>query len=46
MNRRQAERLTQLSDYLHSGYRSRLMFEPLAPATPVQLARSSGDKKE
>ena len=46
MNRRQTERPTQLSDYLHSDYRSRLMFQPLVPATPVQLARSSGNNKE
>ena len=46
MNRRQAERLRRLSDYLHSGFRSRFMFELLVPATPAQLARSGGDKKE
>ena len=33
MNRRQAERLKRLSDYLHSGGRSQFMFELLVPAT-------------
>jgi myo-inositol catabolism protein IolC len=46
MNRRQAERLSRLSDYLRSEGRSRFMFELLVPATPAQLARSGGDKKE
>jgi myo-inositol catabolism protein IolC len=46
MNRRQAERLKRLSDYLHSGGPSRFMFELLVPATQAQLARSGGDKKE
>ena len=46
MNRRQAERLKRLSDYLHSGRPSRFMFELLVPATPAQLLRSGGDKKE
>ncbi len=46
MNRRQAERLKRLSDYLHSAGRSRFMFELLVPATPAQLERSGGDKKE
>ena len=46
MNRRQAERLKRLSDYLHSGGPSRFMFELLVPATPAQLERSGGDKKE
>jgi 5-dehydro-2-deoxygluconokinase len=46
MNRRQSERLKRLSDYLHSAGRSRFMFELLVPATPAQLERSGGDKKE
>ncbi len=46
MNRRQAERLKRLSDYLHSDGHSRFMFELLVPATPAQLARSGSDKKE
>jgi 5-dehydro-2-deoxygluconokinase len=46
MNRRQSERLKRLSDYLHSGGSSRFMFELLVPATPAQLKRSGGDKKE
>ena len=46
MNRRQSERLRRLSDYLHSNSPSRFMFELLVPATPAQLERSAGDKKE
>jgi 5-dehydro-2-deoxygluconokinase len=46
MNRRQAQRLKRLSDYLQSERRSLFMFELLVPATPAQLARSGGDKKE
>jgi 5-dehydro-2-deoxygluconokinase len=46
MNRRQAERLKRLSVHLHSGGSSKFMFELLVPATPAQLARSGGDKKE
>lgn len=46
MNRRQSERLKKLSDYLHSGGPSRFMFELLVPATPRQLERSGGGKKE
>jgi 5-dehydro-2-deoxygluconokinase len=42
-NRRQAARLKQLSDYLHS--HSRLyMFELLVPALPAQLQRFGNDK--
>jgi 5-dehydro-2-deoxygluconokinase len=44
MNRRQAARLKQLSDYLHSNGRL-YMFELLVPATPEQLQRLDGDKK-
>ncbi len=40
-NRRQAERLKQLSDYLHSVDR-KFMFELLVPATKEQLARCNG----
>ncbi len=46
VNRRQSVRLKRLSDYLRSGGPSRLMFELLVPATPAQLERSDGDKKE
>ena len=46
MNRRQTERLKRLSDYIHSSGPSRFMFELLVPATPGQLQRSGGDKKE
>jgi 5-dehydro-2-deoxygluconokinase len=43
LNARQAARLRQLSDYLHT--RSRLfMFEMLVPATKAQLARLAGDQ--
>jgi len=44
LNRRQAARLRQLSDYLHAS--SRLyMFELLVPANPAQLQRLGNDKK-
>ena len=46
MNRRQAARLKRLSEYLHSDGPSRFMFELLVPATPGQLDRSGGNKKE
>jgi myo-inositol catabolism protein IolC len=46
MNRRQAVRLKRLSDYLHSGGTSRFMFELLVPATPAQLERFGGRKKD
>ena len=45
-NQRQSERLKRLSDYLHSGGPTEFMFELLVPATPAQLQRSGGDKKE
>jgi myo-inositol catabolism protein IolC len=45
MNRRQAVRLKRLSDSLHSGGRSRFMFELLVPAEKAQLDRVKGDKK-
>jgi 5-dehydro-2-deoxygluconokinase len=44
LNRRQAARLKQLSDYLHSSGRL-YMFELLVPATPDQLKHLGGDKK-
>jgi myo-inositol catabolism protein IolC len=46
MNRRQAERLKRLSDYLHSGRSSQFMFELLVPATPAQLKRFGGSKHD
>jgi 5-dehydro-2-deoxygluconokinase len=45
MNRRQAARLRQLSDYLHSKSQSRFMFELLVPAEKAQLDRVNGDRK-
>jgi 5-dehydro-2-deoxygluconokinase len=44
MNRRQAARLKQLSDYLHASDRL-YMFELLVPPTPAQLQRLGNDKK-
>jgi 5-dehydro-2-deoxygluconokinase len=44
LNRRQAERLRTLSDYLHGHSRSRFMFELLVPAEQVQLDAVKGDK--
>jgi len=46
MNARQVKRLKQLSDYLHKGGKSRFMFELLVPATPAQLEKVGGNKKE
>jgi myo-inositol catabolism protein IolC len=43
LNRRQAARLRQLSEYLHDDNRSRFMFELLVPAEKSQLR--AGDKK-
>jgi myo-inositol catabolism protein IolC len=45
LNRRQAERLKRLSDYLHGRGTSRFMFELLVPAEKAQLAAVGGDKK-
>jgi 5-dehydro-2-deoxygluconokinase len=45
LNRRQAERLRRLSEYLHGRGTSRFMFELLVPAERVQLDRLRGDKK-
>jgi 5-dehydro-2-deoxygluconokinase len=44
MNKRQAERLRQLSDRLHANDR-RLLFELLVPAEEAQLASVDGDAK-
>jgi 5-dehydro-2-deoxygluconokinase len=44
MNKRQAARLKQLSDYLHKAGRL-YMFELLVPAEPAQLQRLGNDKK-
>jgi myo-inositol catabolism protein IolC len=44
-NRRQAERLRGLSDYLYSANRSLFMFELLVPAEKSQLDGLKGDKK-
>jgi 5-dehydro-2-deoxygluconokinase len=46
MNDRQAKRLKQLSDYLRKSGKSRFMFELLVPATPAQLEKAGGNKKE
>ena len=43
LNRRQAARLRQLSDYLHASGRL-YMFEMLVPPAPDQLKRLGGDK--
>src|SRR5262245_2179856 len=45
MNRRQAARLKQLSDYLHKNNRL-YMFELLVPSEPEQLKRLGNDKKK
>src|SRR5262252_933026 len=44
LNQRQAARLRDLSDYLKSKGRSRLLFEMLVPAEKAQLDRLKGDK--
>jgi 5-dehydro-2-deoxygluconokinase len=44
MNRRQAERLKRLGEYLHQNQR-KYMFELLVPATEAQLSDLGGDKK-
>ncbi len=46
MNERQAARLKRLSEYLHSHGASQFMFELLVPATPAQLERFGGNKKD
>ena len=45
LNRRQAARLKQLSDYLHRRGQSRFMFELLVPAEKSQLDLVKGNKK-
>jgi myo-inositol catabolism protein IolC len=45
LNRRQADRLKRLSDYLHIANRSLFMFELLVPAEKGQLETVNGDKK-
>src|SRR5262249_18615377 len=45
LNRRQAARLKQLSDYLHANGQSRYMFELLVPAEKAQMDRLQGNKK-
>src|SRR5499427_927922 len=45
LNQRQAARLRDLSDYLKSKGRSRMLFEMLVPAEKAQLDRLKGDKK-
>ncbi len=44
LNQRQAARLKQLSDFLHS-HKRLFMFELLVPAEPAQLEKFKGDKK-
>ena len=45
LNRRQATRLRQLSQYLHDKGQSRFMFELLVPPEKAQLDRLKGDRK-
>jgi myo-inositol catabolism protein IolC len=45
LNKRQAERLKRLSEYLQGKNKSRFMFELLVPPEDAQLAKLSGDKK-
>jgi myo-inositol catabolism protein IolC len=45
MNKRQAERLKRLSDYLADQEQSLFMFELLVPAEKAQLESVNGDKK-
>jgi myo-inositol catabolism protein IolC len=45
LNRRQAARLRQLSEYLHDKGSSMFMFELLVPAEKAQLARLKGDAR-
>ena len=45
LNNRQAARLKELSDYLHSKGRSHFMFELLVPAEKSQLDAVNGDQK-
>jgi myo-inositol catabolism protein IolC len=45
LNRRQAARLRQLSQYLHGKGQSRFMFELLVPPEKAELDRLKGDRK-
>ena len=45
LNRRQLQRLRQLSDYLHGSGRNLFMVEMLVPPEKAQLDRVSGDKE-
>jgi 5-dehydro-2-deoxygluconokinase len=45
LNRRQAERLKRLSNYLHTNAGSKFMFELLVPPEKPQLEHFKGDKK-
>jgi myo-inositol catabolism protein IolC len=45
LNRKQADRLNQLSNYLHSKSHSLFMFELLVPPEKAQLERVKGDKR-
>ena len=45
LNRRQADRLKRLSDFLHGKSHSHFMFELLVPANKTQLEKVKGDKK-
>jgi myo-inositol catabolism protein IolC len=45
INRRQADRLKRLSDYLQTARRSLFMFELLVPPEKAQLEEVEGDKK-
>ena len=44
LNKRQAERLKRLSDFLHDQTKSKFMFELLVPPEKAQLDRVGGDK--
>jgi myo-inositol catabolism protein IolC len=45
LNRRQSQRLQQLSDYLRNKSRSMFMFELLVPAEKPQLEQVRGDRQ-
>jgi 5-dehydro-2-deoxygluconokinase len=45
-NKRQADRLRRLSEYLHKTGKSKYMFELLVPAEKAQLDKVGGDKKK
>ena len=45
LNKRQADRLQRLSDYLHEKRRSLFMFELLVPADKAQLAGFNGERE-